>query len=149
MVKNSPSNAQDLGSTPGGNTKIPQAAGQLSPSSGTRGPARPSEGPEQPKKGGKQRKKKAKGEFSDLATDKTAAAVGGRCRAGSWPQAPLGNAFGVCVCVHAQWLLTLCGPKDCSPPGSVRGMPQAGTLEWAAIFLTQGSNLHLLRLLHW
>ena len=61
----------------------------------------------------------------------------------------MGNAFGVCVGVRAQWLLTLCGPKDYSLPGSVRGMPQAGTLEWAAIFLTQGLNLHLLCLLHW
>ena len=75
--------------------------------------------------------------------------MGGRCRAGSRPWAPVGNAFGVCMGVRAQWLLTLCSPKDCSPPGSVCGMPQAETLEWAAIFLTQGSNLHLLCFLHW
>ena len=60
MVKNSPSNAQDLGSTPGRGTKIPQSTGQLSPSSGTRGPARPSEDPEQPKKGEKKGKRKPK-----------------------------------------------------------------------------------------
>ena len=44
---------------------------------------------------------------------------------------------------------------DCSLPGfSVYGIFQARILEWVAIsysgiFLTQGSNLHLLRLLHW
>ena len=45
---------------------------------------------------------------------------------------------------------------DCSPLGSsVHGILQAGILVWVAyallqgIFLTQGSNLHLLCLLHW
>ena len=34
----------------------------------------------------------------------------------------------------AQWCLTLCDPMDCSPPGSsVRGIFQAGILEWVAI----------------
>ena len=44
---------------------------------------------------------------------------------------------------------------DCSPPGfSVHGISQARILEWVCcflpqgIFLTQGSNLHLLRLRH-
>ena len=53
----------------------------------------------------------------------------------------------------AQSHLTLCDPLDCSPPGSsVHGIFQARTREWVAIsssrgvFLTQGSNLHLL---HW
>ena len=45
-------------------------------------------------------------------------------------------------------------PMDCTPPGSsVRGILQARILEWHAllqgIFLTQGSNPHLLHLLHW
>ena len=53
-----------------------------------------------------------------------------------------------------QSCLTLWDPMDCSPPGSsVRGIFQARILEWVAIlqrtFLTQGSNLHLLCLLHW
>ena len=56
-MKNPPSNARDLGSTPDGGTKIPQATGQLSPSPGTRGPARLSEDPEQSKKKKKRRKK--------------------------------------------------------------------------------------------
>ena len=45
---------------------------------------------------------------------------------------------------------------DCSPPGSsVHSILQTKILEWVAmsssreIFQTQGSNLHLLRLLHW
>ena len=51
---------------------------------------------------------------------------------------------------------TLCDPMDHSPPGSsVHGILQARILEWVAIsfsrgiFLTQGSNLHLVHLLHW
>ena len=66
----------------------------------------------------------------------------------------------MCVCtrVHmcAQWDLTLRNPMDCSPPGSsVHGVFQARILEWVAIsllqriFPTQGSNPHLLHLLHW
>ena len=36
---------------------------------------------------------------------------------------------------------TLHDPMDCSPPGSsVHGIPQATILEWAAIFLLQGSS---------
>ena len=50
---------------------------------------------------------------------------------------------------------TLCSPMDCSPPGSsVLGISQARV--WSAllcllqgVFPTQGSNLHLLSLLHW
>ena len=54
-----------------------------------------------------------------------------------------------------QSCLTLCNPIDCSLPGSyVHGILQARILEWVAmtfscIFLTQGSNPHLLCLLHW
>ena len=51
---------------------------------------------------------------------------------------------------------TFCVPMDCSPPdSSVHGIFHARILEWAAtfllqgIFLTQGSNPHLLHLLHW
>ena len=50
-----------------------------------------------------------------------------------------------------QSCLTLCNPRDCSPPGSsVHGILQARILEWVAmlsfrgIFLTQGSSQHLL-----
>ena len=55
----------------------------------------------------------------------------------------------------AQSCLTLCYPMDCSSPGSsVHGILQARILEGLAfpleaIFLTQGSNLHLLQSLHW
>ena len=59
----------------------------------------------------------------------------------------------VCVCVHAQSRLTLCGPSDCSPPGSsVHEIFQARILEWASMpssrdsFPTQGSNPCLLHL---
>ena len=54
------------------------------------------------------------------------------------------------VCCCAQLYPTVCDPTDCSPPGSsVHGISQARILEWVAIssfqaiFLTQGSNLHL------
>ena len=70
--------------------------------------------------------------------------------------------------MHAELLQscqTLCGPMDCSLPGfSVHWILQARILEnpldssgknrvsmpsSRGIFLTQGSNLHLLRLLYW
>ena len=50
---------------------------------------------------------------------------------------------------------TLCDPMDCSPPcSSDHGIFQAGMLEWVSTsytgdLLDQGSNLRLLRLLHW
>ena len=51
---------------------------------------------------------------------------------------------------------TLCDPMDCSPPGSsIHGIYWARMLAWVAIpvsrgiFPTQGSNPHLLCLLHW
>ena len=52
---------------------------------------------------------------------------------------------------------TLCDPRDYSPPGaSVHVIFQASIWEWGVIFfllprifLTQGSNLSLFRLLHW
>ena len=63
----------------------------------------------------------------------------------------------MCACGHgAHSCLTLFDPVDYSPPGSsVHGILQARTLECVAIsfsmgfFLTQGSNPHLLWLLHW
>ena len=55
-----------------------------------------------------------------------------------------------------QFILTLCNPVDCRPPGSsIHEILQAGILEWVSHFLiqgifpTQGSNLRLLYLLHW
>ena len=49
-----------------------------------------------------------------------------------------------------QLCLTLCDPMDYSPPGSsVHGILQARILEWIAMpSSTQGSNRHLLSLLH-
>ena len=49
------------------------------------------------------------------------------------------------VCMHAcsvtQSSLTLCDPKDCSPPGSsVHGILQARILEWVAIAFSKGSS---------
>ena len=59
----------------------------------------------------------------------------------------------VCACPITELCLTLCDPRDCSPPGSsVRGdFPGKNTgvgchFLLQEIFLTQGSNL---RLLHW
>ena len=61
-----------------------------------------------------------------------------------------------CCCSVAKWCPILCNLMDCSQPGSsVRGILQAKILQWVAIpfsrgiFLTQGSNLHLLCLLEW
>ena len=63
------------------------------------------------------------------------------------------------ACMHAKWLHscpTLCDPMDWSPQGSsVHWIFQARTLKVGChvllqgIFFTQGSNLHLLCLLHW
>ena len=37
--------------------------------------------------------------------------------------------------------LTLCEPKDCSPPGSsVHGISQARILEWVAVSFSRGSS---------
>ena len=59
------------------------------------------------------------------------------------------------ACSVPQPCSTLCDPMDCRPSGcSVQGILQARTLEWVVIFLlqglflTQGPNPHLLRLLH-
>ena len=59
----------------------------------------------------------------------------------------------VCACMHTQ---VAGGPMDGSPPGStIHGIFQARIPECVAmvssrgIFPTQGSNLHLLHLLHW
>ena len=39
----------------------------------------------------------------------------------------------MCVCVCAQSCLTLCNPRDCSPPGSpVHGVLPARILEWVS-----------------
>ena len=47
----------------------------------------------------------------------------------------------LCCCLTAQSCLTLCDPKDCSPPGpSVHGIFQARTLERVAIPFSRGSS---------
>ena len=47
----------------------------------------------------------------------------------------------VYVCLLAQSCLTLCHPKDCSPPGSwVHGILQARTLQWVVIPFSRGSS---------
>ena len=61
------------------------------------------------------------------------------------------------VCLVAQLCPTLCDPLDYSPPGSsVHGILKARVLLFVGchfllqrIFLTQGSNPHLLYLLNW
>ena len=41
----------------------------------------------------------------------------------------------------AQPCLTLCGPMDCSPPGSsVHAISQVRILEWVAIFFSRGPS---------
>ena len=62
------------------------------------------------------------------------------------------------ACESLQSCLTLCDAMDCSRPGSsVRGILQANSFFLSScchfflqrIFLTQGSNAHLLHLLNW
>ena len=62
----------------------------------------------------------------------------------------------MCVCAKSlQFCPTLCDPVDCSPrllyprdsPGKNTGLGCCFLLQ--GIFLTPGSNLHLLHLLHW
>ena len=68
-----------------------------------------------------------------------------------------GDYLGMCVCVKVtQSLPTLCKPMDCSPPGSSLHVDSPGKNTGVdchfllqGIFPTQGSNLHLLCLLHW
>ena len=70
------------------------------------------------------------------------------------------NVIGMALCAQPhQWGPTLCNSMDWSPPGfSVHGILQARVLGAGGggchallqeIFQTQGSNLHLLCLLHW
>ena len=62
----------------------------------------------------------------------------------------------VCVCSVAKSCLTLCDPMDCSPPGSSVHRGSSGknirvgchALLLQGIFMTQGLNPCLLRLLH-
>ena len=57
------------------------------------------------------------------------------------PSPPVPRDVSICA-QSLNCVLTLCGPKDCSPPGSyVQGTLQARTLEWAAIpFNGRGSS---------
>ena len=87
--------------------------------------------------------------------------VQGKAPMASWVlilASPLSVFESICpVCAKSlQSRLTLCDPLDCSPPGSsVHGIIQVRILEWVAMpssrksSLTQGSNLHVLCLLHW
>ena len=55
----------------------------------------------------------------------------------------------VCACLVVQSCLTLCGPMDCSPPGSsVHGISQARILEWVAISSSRGSSQSMYFLKH-
>ena len=49
--------------------------------------------------------------------------------------------FRLCECLVTKLCLTLCGPMDCSPPGSsVHGISQARILEWVAFSYSRGSS---------
>ena len=51
------------------------------------------------------------------------------------------SEFVACCCLVSQSCLTLCGPGDCSPPGSsILGISQARVLEWVAISFSRGSS---------
>ena len=48
------------------------------------------------------------------------------------------------MCVHAQLCLTICGPVDCTAPGScVHRIFQAKVQEWAAIFFSMELVVHM------
>ena len=55
---------------------------------------------------------------------------------------PLLSKWSPCVCASLlQLCLTLCDPKDCSPPGSsLHGILQVRILEWVAMPSTRGSS---------
>ena len=115
MVKNPPSNAGDSGSIPGWGTRVPHAAGQLSPLTTTRHyrsllPAMKTQHSQ------KQKQNKPKKETNTHC--KSTAVV---------------DALVVKSCP------TLCNPTDCSPPGSsIHGISQVRILEWIAISFSRG-----------
>ena len=115
MVKNPPSNAGDSGSIPGWGTRVPHAAGQLSPLTTTRHyrsllPAMKTQHSH------KQKQNKPKKETNTHC--KSTAVV---------------DALVVKSCP------TLCNPTDCSPPGSsIHGISQVRILEWIAISFSRG-----------
>ena len=99
--------------------------------------------------------------FEDHLASKSEAAKG---RTGLRPETGKGNVlrhewfslflgYEVSECALAQLCPTLCNPMDCSLPGSSvhRDSPGKNTCHFLlqGIFLTQGSNWHLLCLLHW
>ena len=102
--------------------------------------------------------------FEDCLASKSEAAQG---RTGLRPETGKGSVlrhewfslllgYEVSACTLAQLYTTLCDPMDCSPPGSsVHGdSPGKNTgvgchFLLQGIFLTRGSNWHLLCLLHW
>ena len=52
-----------------------------------------------------------------------------------------GDLVSTRVCLRAKSLLTLCNPRDCSPPdSSVHGILQARILEWIAFPFSSGSS---------
>ena len=117
MVKNPPSNAGDSGSIPGWGTRVPHAAGQLSPLTTTRHyrsllPAM------ETRHSHKQKQNKPRKETST------------HCK----PTVVV-DALVVKSCP------TLCNPMDCSPPGSsIHGISQVRILEWVAIPFCRGSS---------
>ena len=62
----------------------------------------------------------------------------------------------MCACSATLLCPTLCNPMDCSPPGSFclwdfpgKNTGVACSFLLQGVFLTQGSNLSVLHLLHW
>ena len=60
----------------------------------------------------------------------------------SWVSQPINfPCVCVCVCVCVCASVTLCGPMDCSPPGSfVHGILQTKIWKWVAIAFCRGSS---------
>ena len=64
--------------------------------------------------------------------------LGSPCATTKGSLMPLTNKI---CCLVTKLCLTLCGPMDCSPPGSfVYGIFQARILEWVAISSSKGSS---------
>ena len=71
-----------------------------------------------------------------FASHPTAIFSGWVCACVCW-----GGGVAGCVCVHAQFCLTLWDPMDCRlPDSSVQGIFQARILEWVAISSSRGSS---------
>ena len=149
VIKNPPSNAGDMGSIPGQETRIPRSI-VTKPMQQLEKPACLSEDPTWPKtkkQKAKEGEKKSKVFGQQWSLSKVW--VGDGVKSYMWivrvcvrvcacmcVRACVYVCMRVCACVHlvAPWCLTLCHPMDCGPPGSsVYGIFLARIPEWVVL----------------